>query len=614
MLEFRNDRLDYGRLLIPPEGYRLDRAIAATYSLDLNTLLSIPVALFYAQTLEGNLQGERFQLLEAIQRTAGIVTVYCQHGQIHVPERYNRLFAFMEEMIIPVKMADAFSSFHPKVWVLRYRPEDSSQSIFYRVLVLSRNLTYDRNWDLAVALEGKVAAAQRPNNRPLLDFLSYLNRIHPVADYARFVRDLARVKFEPPEKFARVRFHPIGIPGHAQSPVLATDAEEALCMSPFVDDDTLGSLGERVQGKLWLFSRRAELEKLSQATVRGCKAHCLAERVVEGEREADDGTRLDCMTQDLHAKLFVFQQTEQTRWLVGSANATKAARERNVEFLVELIGSDRAVTLASVRDDLLDPQRGLNVFEEFPPELAGKHDLQAGRSQNVRRLEFALSGVPLTGSLAPAANQTNYDLTISLDLRKVSAPGDLTLTMAPMSNRDGTGDEAVPMRFGQMNQPVFANITEADLSQFVSFTISAGDETLRHFLLKYEISGLPTTRLDRIVKGIVANTDQFFEYLRFLLTDEFSKTDFERSSADPKKGRRHNGDDAFAPELPLFESMIAAASRDPDKMRAVDAVIQRLKTPDSGEQPLVPAAFLDFWEIFRPLIPTGKGKEDDHGN
>jgi len=50
MLDFRNDRLDYGRLLIPPEGYRLDRAIAATYSLDLNTLLSIPVALFYSQT------------------------------------------------------------------------------------------------------------------------------------------------------------------------------------------------------------------------------------------------------------------------------------------------------------------------------------------------------------------------------------------------------------------------------------------------------------------------------------------------------------------------------------------------------------------------------------
>lgn len=43
VLDFRQDRLDYGRLLIPPEDHRLDRAIAVTYSLDLNTLLSIPV-------------------------------------------------------------------------------------------------------------------------------------------------------------------------------------------------------------------------------------------------------------------------------------------------------------------------------------------------------------------------------------------------------------------------------------------------------------------------------------------------------------------------------------------------------------------------------------------
>lgn len=612
MLEFKNDRLDYGRLLIPPEGYRLDRAVAATYSLDLNTLLSIPVALFYSQTLEGKLQGERFQLLEAIQRTAGIVTVYCQHGQIHVPDRYNRLFAFMEEMIVPVKMSDAFSSFHPKVWVLRYRAEDS-RPLFYRVLVLSRNLTYDRSWDLAVALEGRVAATPRRDNSPLLDFLAYLNGIRPIADYQRFVRDLAKVKFETPEKFDRVRFHPIGIPGHTESPVLDINADEALCMSPFVDDDTLMSLRERVHGKFWLFSRRAELEKLSPATVSSCQAYCMAERVVEGEREADDGEQLDCLSQDLHAKLFVFQQPHQTRWLVGSANATKAARERNVEFLVELAGSDRAIKLASVRDDLLDPHRALNVFEEFPSELAGKQDLEAGRSQNVRRLEFALAKAPLSGHLAPAANQTNYDLTISLDLSGVRAPEGLTLTMAPMRSRDGSADEAAPIQFGRLNQPVFENITEADLSQFVSFTISAGEDSLRHFLLKYEISGLPPTRLDRIVKDIVSNTDQFFAYLRFLLTDEFSKSDFDRSPPKRKK-RPESDDDLFSTELPLFESMVVAISRDPEKMRAVDGVIQRLKTPDSPEAPLIPAAFLDFWEVFRPLIPAGKAKEPDDGN
>ncbi len=614
MLEFRNDRLDYGRLLIPPEGYRLDRAVAATYSLDLNTLLSIPVALFYSQTLEGQLQGERFQLLEAIQRTAGIVTVYCQHGQIHVPDRYNRLFAFMEQMIVPVTMRDAFSSFHPKVWVLRYRPEDSRQSLFYRVLILSRNLTYDRSWDLAVALEGKVATAPRRDNRPLVDFLAYLHRVRPLNDYTRFVRDLEKVKFETPEKFARVRFHPIGIPGYTESPVLTADAEEALCMSPFVDDDTLLALRERVAGRLWLFSRRTELEKLPPARVRACQARCLADRVVEGEREADDGAPLDCQPQDLHAKLFVFQQPAQTRWLVGSANATKAARERNVEFLVELTGSDRAITLAAVREDLLDPHRALNVFEAFDPDLAGQHDLEAARSQKVRRLEFALSRAPLSGSVAPATNQTNYDLTINLDLRGVAAPEGLSLTMSPMPSRDGVSGDAAPVQFGQINQPVFANIAEADLSQFVSFTISAGEEALRHFLLKYEISGLPPTRLDRIVKDIVSNTDQFFAYLRFLLTDEFSKSDFHSSPVD-RKGRSAGDEDGFlGTELPLFESIVVAASRDPEKMRAVDGVIQRLKTPDAAEAPLIPAAFLDFWEVFRPLIPVSKREKVDDGN
>jgi hypothetical protein len=614
MLDFRNDRLDYGRLMIPPEGYRLDRAVAATYSLDLNTLLSIPVALFYSQTLEGNLQGERFQLLEAIQRTAGIVTVYCQHGQIHVPERYNRLFAFMEQMIVPVTMDNAFSSFHPKVWVLRHRPVDLRQSVFYRVLVMSRNLTYDRNWDIAVALEGKVARAQRRENRPLLDFLAHLNRLHPFGEYLRFVRDLARVKFETPINFARVRFHPIGIPGYTESPVLTADADEVLCMSPFVDDDTLTSLRELAGERLWLFSRRAELEKLLPATVRDCRTYCLTDRVVEGERAADDGAPLECMPQDLHAKLFVFQQREHTRWLVGSANATKAARERNVEFLVELMGSDPAVTLAAVCEDLLDPHRALNVFEEFPPDLAGKLDPKARRSQLVRKLEFALAKSSLSGGLAPAANQTNYDLTITLDLRRVPAPEGLSLTMSPMNRRDASAGEAAHMHFSQLNKAVFANIAEADLSRFVAFTISAGEESLRHFLLQYEISGLPPTRLDRIVKEIVSNTEQFFEYLRFLLTDDFSKSDFERFPAVHKQRAGSEDDAFFDPDLPLFERMLEASSRDPEKMRAVDGVIQRLKTQDKTESPLIPSAFLDFWEVFRPLIPSGKEKGYDDGH
>ena len=64
MLDIKKHRLDYGAMLIPPPGFRLTKAVAATYSLDLNTLLSIPVALFFSQTLEGNFEAERVQLLK----------------------------------------------------------------------------------------------------------------------------------------------------------------------------------------------------------------------------------------------------------------------------------------------------------------------------------------------------------------------------------------------------------------------------------------------------------------------------------------------------------------------------------------------------------------------
>jgi hypothetical protein len=48
MLDCRRDHLDYGEMLKPPHGYILERAIASTYSLDLNALLSVPVALVFA--------------------------------------------------------------------------------------------------------------------------------------------------------------------------------------------------------------------------------------------------------------------------------------------------------------------------------------------------------------------------------------------------------------------------------------------------------------------------------------------------------------------------------------------------------------------------------------
>jgi hypothetical protein len=266
------------------------------------------------------------------------------------------------------------------------------------------------------------------------------------------------------------------------------------------------------------------------------------------------------------------------------------------------------VTLERAIEDLLGEDRNSSVFEKFHPESAGQPDPNAKRRATVRRLEYELAQAPLRGSLDRAANQTNYDLTINLDLRGVREAMGLTLVAGPLNC-----SELVRAEIGKPNQLAFGNIRETEISRFVVFAINDGEELLRHFVLRYEVDGIPATRNDMIFKSVVSNSDQFFEYLRFLLADEVSKVDL--FPQPPKRGKQSQRDDGFLwhVQLPIFESIVVAASRDPVKLKAVDGVIQRLRARGPAEEALVPPEFLDFWEVFRPLIAASDGKDSVDG-
>ena len=149
MLAPEVNRLDYGEQLNPPPGFELDSAIATTYSLDLNALLAVPVALCFHNTLDGDIKGEKLALLEAIGQLKGKLKVFYQKGNITFPPQFNRLFTLLEPCLHPlVPEHGAFSSFHPKLWLLRFIESETVKKkpkICYRLIVLSRNLTFDRS-------------------------------------------------------------------------------------------------------------------------------------------------------------------------------------------------------------------------------------------------------------------------------------------------------------------------------------------------------------------------------------------------------------------------------------------------------------------------------------
>ena len=137
--------------LRPAQGQTLDRAVATTFTLDLTTALTVPLA-FAGFRLDE--QPDPIEVMEALRGVGERLDVFCQAGAINIGERTSDLFALLENVIHEVSRPRPHHVFHPKVWVLRYL--DQLQEPFFRLLVLSRNLTADRSWDTMLRLEGRL--------------------------------------------------------------------------------------------------------------------------------------------------------------------------------------------------------------------------------------------------------------------------------------------------------------------------------------------------------------------------------------------------------------------------------------------------------------------------
>ena len=102
MLNPKTDRLNYGSLLEPDLGYKVDFAIGTTYSLDLNALIGASLSLGLSEETDSSLMNNPVFLLEALNTTAGKIALFCENGQIHLPSNQNKMFILLEQMVFDV--------------------------------------------------------------------------------------------------------------------------------------------------------------------------------------------------------------------------------------------------------------------------------------------------------------------------------------------------------------------------------------------------------------------------------------------------------------------------------------------------------------------------------
>ena len=589
MLNIQHNRLNYGKLLAPPEGFELTKAIGTSYSLDLYALLAIPVSLFYAKSMEGDFHLNRYDVLDAIRKSKEKVDLFCQRGKILVPKEYNNLLAFMEDCIEEVQPAIVNASFHPKIWVLRF---EKKKEVVFRLIVLSRNLTFDRSWDVAYFSDG---IPSKNENKESIKLSKFIKRIY--GDSKRkisnsFINELSKVVFENPPNFSDFETFPI-LPNIEKQPTLSNPLldfkyKNLLIISPFIDKSTLDYV-KKQNKNITLLSRQEELDKLDENALIGINTYCMNELVANGEDYTDTEGH-EPKSQNLHAKMYIGENNSIADWYLGSANCTSPALGRNTEMLIKISASNYNFRLDKLKKDLFE--EGPKYFIPYSRSDVEVDDEAENVSKKIRQLIYALCELKFKGSIASSKQNENKNLIIDVDLTGVDISPFVIKVSIP--HRQEQGEELIS---GQKNSKIFSNIAITNLSKYLVLTFYYKEERQKGILVKMDIT-IPSEREDLIFNTLINSKDKFYQYLQFLLSpqDLRNTLQIDSNSNIKSEGNESNAlQNIFGVNNPIYEALMIAASRDSKKLIEIDKVVNKLKEIDSE----VVKDFLPIWNVFK---------------
>jgi hypothetical protein len=601
--------------LRPPDGYRATDLIACTYTLDLRALLQPPLAFsladHHAELRRGN--GAPTEsiplLLHSLREHAEHMIVFHQAGSIKPFSGETRLLGYLEGSVIAVNAPDPSGLFHPKLWVIRFAPNsDSSEKdarVLYRVLVPSRNITFDSAWDLLVSLEGEFQA-HRSNSvkasKPLADFVARLPELAcvslPKARLARVMQiadELRRVEFDRHDDWTALEFAAHGLGG--SSPILKERADSMLVVAPFADANLLEALFDGHQFPATLVTRDPILRELGPSLFEkypSLQPMILKDGAVPEEFEAEAAEATRPQLRDLHAKAFVFNQGWDAKVWLGSANATGAAFHRNVEFMVGLSGKKSRLGV----EKWLDGLSGITQPAEKPRELDNSAAESRSRERLLQRAVAALSSLDWLCVVSDHPDQSDAKLH-SLEVR-VTAPagatGRATLTLAKERLADlsvhNPSARLRPISVGERwwtplgleNWPTTVSLpalTTTALTSFFVLEVSIDGDVSLATIVNCRLEGAPVDRQAHLLATLLSDRQTLLRFLHALLSFDCGEL-ADLLGATPAQGETTIA--SSSAEAPLLESMLRALARQPERCREFVALIKELDQTELGRQ------------------------------
>ena len=586
------DRTDYSSMLMPPEGYRFDKAVGTTYSLDLEALTAVVICLGLSEETDSKLMKSPISMLNALHKVSDKLVIFCEAGQIKVPSKPSALSVLLENMVVEMALPKgreigSYPAFHPKTWVLSYVNGDGDKK--YRFVVMSRNLTFDRSWDISFAMDSSKEVRQKRKTKPICNFLEYLaENVHNTTIKAVSKRkligdlctELSKVSFSLNSKEFEDNFEilPLGIGKYAycmpEDILLCTEKgdtnstfSELVVMSPFVSESVIADFNLLDRGlsgcRRTLITRRSELGKLKETDTNNFCIYVLKDEIVDGEEAVSDELS-EKRKQDIHAKIYLRRKYTDVDLYLGSMNATHSAINKNVEMMLWLgtknkyLNGDKFLEdiFCGTADDVKNPFEKVSLKDAVQEmEDSGKNILEKKIKDLCRVKRQAII-------IEDKKNIGRYKIIIefhSIDI-------DDEIKISPLNSKQ----EKI-----LQEKIFFEDLDILQLSEFYKIMAKSGEDEIQRIIM-IPTKGFPKERESAVVNSVIKDKDLLVEYIEFALGDDRISSMLERQEME-KSGFFRKSDNIMSA---LYEKMLKLAADNPEKIEDIGYIFKMVTDRD----------------------------------
>jgi hypothetical protein len=570
--------------MICSDGYKIDYAVGTTYSLDLNSFMSLPFSLGFIEDPDEAMKSSIAYLFTALRLCTGKLALFCNFSNIKAPEgQKNTFLGLIEKSIFPINPVNKMKknpelvNFHPKVWIIQETGMNGEGSRI-KVIVMSRNITMDNSLDVVCELTGVVGEKEAPQSsqdkhKPLWDFLNYLKRYadqQKAKMIERLISSLKRVrKFDLDDSpFDDYSFHPMGIKEHmSDGQELLKQfqrSKEVMVISPFIDASTLQGFSSA--DRKTLITREMSLSSETVEFLGKDNIYITNQQMLDNE---------ESHPVDLHAKIYYTRDKEHRQHMhLGSANATWNGFNRNVEFLLGLRFAPHQCSYDKFRENFINEDKDCK-FEQMMeiPEYTGDKVKEINETLVLRQTISAIHK-------AEVQPQEDGRYMISfITEEEITSEAYLYPLMCPN------------LKTALTSSTRFCDLELEQLSEFYVIEVGYSKQ-----LIKIATDGIPDNRDEAICRRIL-NRDHFMDCISFLLADSKKAYVAEKVVNDALMGKGSRSEDSHNFDFPsLYENLLKTAYERPDVYEDMDTFIRSLP------QDIIPEEFYSLYKDIQKAI------------